>query len=450
MDTPIVDFVKRYNASGNVRFHMPGHKGFRHLGCEPFDITEIGGADSLYEAGGIIAQSELNASELFGFGHTFYSTEGSSQCIKAMLYLALQYGVMNGKKNRSILAARNVHKAFIHAAALLDLELEWIYPEAHSNSLCSCQLEPEKVDKLLDAKPEKPLAVYLTAPDYLGYSPDIAAIAKICASHGVPLLVDNAHGAYLKFLPESKHPVDLGAFMSCDSAHKTLPVLTGGAYLQLSAAVPKSLAAGAKNALALFGSTSPSYLTLQSLDLCNRYISDGYRDKLAQFLPIVNSAKKSLSIAGWEPLPSDPIKITIETYGMGYTGKQVDEYLRGQGMECEFADLPAIVIMVTPDNTTREIDILVGALERLPRKKLRSNPELAISSGRRVLSIREAFFSPHETIPIADAEGRICASAAVSCPPAVPIAVSGEVITEESVAVLEAYGIEFIDVISET
>ena len=114
METPIADFVRRYADSGMVRAHVPGHKGKPFLGCEALDITEIRGADSLYEADGIIRCSESCAGELFGSGRTVYSTEGSSQCIRAMLYLALICG--NG--SRTIVAARNVHRAFLDAAAL--------------------------------------------------------------------------------------------------------------------------------------------------------------------------------------------------------------------------------------------------------------------------------------------------------------------------------------------
>lgn len=109
--------------------------------------------------------------------------------------------------------------------------MEWLFPEG-AKSLCACPITAEQVAEGL--KKSSAFAVYITAPDYLGGSPDIKGIAAACRAAGVPLLVDNAHGAYLKFLHPSKHPLDLGAAMSCDSAHKTLPVLTGGAYLHLS------------------------------------------------------------------------------------------------------------------------------------------------------------------------------------------------------------------------
>ena len=124
MTTPIVDFVRQYAQSGTSRLHMPGHKGQPFLGCEAWDITEIKGADELYEAEGIIARSEANATALFGTARTYYSTEGSSQCIRAMLALALQGAPKTGKRP-VLLAARNAHKALLYATALLDFDIQW-------------------------------------------------------------------------------------------------------------------------------------------------------------------------------------------------------------------------------------------------------------------------------------------------------------------------------------
>ena len=171
MNTPIADFVRRYAASDAVRFHMPGHKGRPFLGCEPWDITEIAGADALYEAEGIIAESEKNAGALFGSRRTCYATEGASQCIRAMLYLAVTAG-----KSRTVVAARNIHRAFISAAALLDLEVVWLWPE-ESRSLCGCPISEKNLEQTLSDLPEPPAAVYLTSPDYLGGMADLSALA---------------------------------------------------------------------------------------------------------------------------------------------------------------------------------------------------------------------------------------------------------------------------------
>ena len=217
MDTPICDFVKRYAQSGIARLHMPGHKGMGPLGFEQYDITEINGADSLYEADGIIAQSEANASQLFGC-HTFYSTEGSSQCIRAMLYLCLLQAKKDGKRPL-IAAGRNAHKVLLSAAALLDFDVHWLWPR-EGGSYLSCPITAAELDDALSKMDEKPVAVYVTSPDYLGNVLDIAALAQTAHSHGCLLAVDNAHGAYLKFLTSSLHPMDLGADLCCDSAHK--------------------------------------------------------------------------------------------------------------------------------------------------------------------------------------------------------------------------------------
>ena len=219
MTTPVWDFLKGYRREG--RLHMPGHKGAGPLGCERWDITEVAGADSLYEASGIIAESEGNAAALFGSGATFYSTEGSSQCIKAMLFLALRHRPAGTPP--VILAARNVHKSFVHAAALLDFEPLWLWPEEGTSSLCACPVTAEGLERALRALPAPPAAVYVTSPDYLGNLADISALAAVCHAHGTLLLADNAHGAYLRFLSPSLHPLDQGADLCCDSAHKTLP-----------------------------------------------------------------------------------------------------------------------------------------------------------------------------------------------------------------------------------
>lgn len=444
MDTPICDFIKEYEAKGISRLHMPGHKGMPFLGCEKRDITEICGADELYEAEGIIAASEKNAAALFGFGKTIYGTEGSSQCIRTMLFLALQE-----RKNRAerpvILAARNAHKAFLYGCALLDVNVEWLLPE-RTESLCTCPITAEQVgEKLAEISP---FAVYITAPDYLGYSPDIKAIAVVCRAAGVPLLVDNAHGAYLKFLHPSRHPLDLGAAMSCDSAHKTLPVLTGGAYLHLSAEWAEKVGGQAKKAMELFGSTSPSYLILQSLDLCNKYLAEGYREKLQWTIGQIGHLKGQLKKQEWTVMmDSDPLKLTIFTGEKGYRGGEVAEILRAHEVECEYADPDAVVLMATPENTERDFQRIEKALRNLPQREKIEPLRMPRVLPKRSMRIREAIFSRWEEIPCEEAVGRICASPCVSCPPAVPIAASGEEITAEMLPLFRAYGIEKIKVV---
>ena len=306
--TPIRDFVRRYAADSPARFHMPGHKGRPVLGCEALDITEIDGADALYTADGIIAESENIASALFG-SRTFYSAEGSSLCVRAMLYLALaRAGASRTEASRLessraeagrplVIAGRNAHASFVTAAALLDFDVAWIQPRP-DEPVYSCAVTADALRTALAAADRPPCAVYVTSPDYLGSMADIAAAADVCHAYGAPLLVDNAHGAYLRFLAPSLHPCDLGADMCCDSAHKTLPVLTGGAYLHVRHGADAFFAERAREAMGLFGSTSPSYLILQSLDACNPYLA-GHRERLAAFLPHVQSLRERLAARGF-------------------------------------------------------------------------------------------------------------------------------------------------------
>ena len=420
MTTPIVDFVRQYARSGTSRLHMPGHKGQPFLGCEAWDITEIKGADELYEAEGIIARSEANATALFGTVRTYYSTEGSSQCIRAMLALALRRAPKTGKRP-VLLAARNAHKALLYAAALLDFDIQWLWPAPEaSGALCSCPVTPEALRRALQTQAEqgtRPFGVYVTSPDYLGSVQDIAGLAAVCKARGVPLLVDNAHGAYLHFLPGgSRHPIALGAAMCCDSGHKTLPVLTGGAYLHLGPDAPVQDEATVRNTLNLFGSTSPSYLILQSLDQCNA--------------------------------------------ALGCSGQALAEVLRQHGIECEYADPRYLVLMFTPENPPQDYDRLREAITACcTARPLGSAPaeedtagnfaalarELAEKDPR--CTIREAIFAPQEVVPAEEALGRVCAMPTVSCPPAIPIVVSGEMVSREAVTLMKRYGVANVAVI---
>lgn len=442
MNTPVADFVKRYVDMDIARLHMPGHKGKPFLGCEHLDITEVKGADALFEAEGILAESEANATELFGSRRTCYSTEGSSHAIRAMLYLALTNRPAGASS--TVVAARNVHRAFVSAAALLDLDVVWLWPE-ESHSLCGCKISTENLERTLGALSAPPAAVYLTSPDYLGSMADLPALADVCHRHGTLLAVDNAHGAYLRFLRPSQHPVDLGADICCDSAHKTLPVLTGGAYLHIAKTAPQTLADNAKTALALFGSTSPSYLTLESLDLCNRYLAEGYAQKLLGTIALLEALKSQLNEAGWQVEPGDPLRLTVRA-PQGLEGTFLAEQLRREKIECEYADEDFLVLMVTPENTPDELARVQKALGKNQRPPANSS-FLPLAKGRRVCSIRQALFSAHELIPAAESLGRICGIPTVGCPPAVPIAVAGEEITPAALELFERYNVKQVDVL---
>lgn len=447
MDTPIIDFVKNYNEAKTTRFHMPGHKGVSFLGFENLDITEIGGADDLSCPEGIIKKSEENASELFGTKRTVFSTGGSTQSINAMLYLA--YLNRNENSKPFVLAGRNAHKAFMFAAAKIGFGVEWLYPEK-TNSLCSAMITATDLENKLKNSNEKPFAVYITSPDYLGNVSDIKSLSVVCKKYNVPLLVDNAHGAYSAFLKEPFHPILNGADMCCDSAHKTLPALTGCGYLHIAKDDCFNFIENVHSAMAIFGTSSPSYLLLQSLDLCNKYISENIENDLKLCTEKVTGINSLLTEKSVENISKEPIKITLDFSVFEKNNFNVAEHFRKYNIEFEYCDEDYIVLMVTAQNSPEDFERLKKAIINLPRfiKNEKRNDFSFVQSNQKI-SIKDAIFSKSEEIPVEEALGKICATPTVSCPPAIPIVVSGEEITKEHVELLKKYGKENIRVVTD-
>lgn len=442
MKTPIVSFLKSYQEKSPVRMHMPGHKGAGILGFEGMDLTEIYGADELFAAEGIIKESEQNASSLFGCP-TYYSTQGSTLCIQTMCTILCQDAKSKGKKPK-ILAGRNAHRSFIHAAALLDFEIEWLYG---NSDYLSCKIHAEDLEKAIIES--HPTAVYLTNPDYLGNLLDIKSLASVCKKHNVLLAIDNAHGAYLRFLKDSLHPVDLGADLCCDSAHKTLPVLTGGAYLHLSESLNQVWKNDVKHFMEYFSSTSPSYLIMASLDAANEVLDTTFRNSLFECIQRVDGLKNTLVQHGYTILSGEPMKITISTKEFGYTGNEIANLL----MECdiypEFYDSDYIVLMPSPYNTKDDLKRLETCLCGIERKPILINKPPKLEQSKKAMNVRQALFSSSITLDVSKSLGQVCSSVTVSCPPAILPVIPGEVISESSIEVMKYYGIETVRVVKE-
>lgn len=444
MSTPINDFIQSYVNSGASRFHMPGHKGACKLGIEQRDITEISGADYLYDAQGIIGQSEQQMSRAFGSAKTLFSTEGSSQCIKTML------GIMrltSEKQRLSVLAPRNVHKAFIDACILLDMDIVWLYPETPGESICCCDITPKQIKQALDGNKDIDCC-YVTSPDYIGNIADIKSISQICKAEGVPLLVDNAHGAYLGSLNENIHPIALGADICCDSAHKTLPCLTGGALVHISKQAPKEFLDRAKTVMSMFGSTSPSYLILQSLDICSDMLASGeFRQKLSHTVCALDKCKQRLAALGWKLCGDEQLKLSVRASECGYSGDELANELRKLGIEPEYSDSEYVVLMAGIYNTRNDFDRLVSAFEKIPVKQALRREIVPLCQTKSVMSVRQAAFSRYRTVSVDDALGKICAMTVTACQPSVPVAVSGEVISQQIIKILKRYSIFEINVV---
>ena len=280
-ETPLYTALMEHRALHRAAFHTPGHKN--NPAALPddlltLDFTELPDTDSLFEAEGPILRAEQAASRLFGTKRTLFSAGGCSLCIQAMLRLAAP----NGGK---ILCGRVVHRSAVNAMALLGLEPVWALPEELADAAA---LHP-------DAR-----AVYVTSPNYYGELTDIPALSAACRERGIPLLVDNAHGAHLFFTEPILHPIALGASMTACSAHKTLNVMTGGAWLNIA---DERFVRDAKGAMALFGSTSPSYPVMASLDWCRAWLEDNGRLEFSRLQARVRELKK---LAEDADCPVDP------------------------------------------------------------------------------------------------------------------------------------------------
>ena len=393
--TPICDFLAAYRNQGIARLHMPGHKGRSAMQGSlweelPFslDLTEIKGADALFEAAGIIGESERIAASLYDADCTCFSAGGSTLSILAMVAAAKARG---GK----LLAVRNAHIALIHACILLDWQPVWLFPEYDPSVGLARPVTAAEVAAAMDSDPEIK-AVYLTSPDYFGREADIQRISSEVHRRNALLLVDNAHGAHLRFLPEDRHPMTLGADLCCDSAHKILPALTGAGYLHSRSIEKEEL----KRWMALFGSTSPSYLILASLDLCNAYLSGPAKEEFARlsersFRLRCRLSEKSVSLL---PGVTDPAKLTLDAFAMGCTHEEAAALLRSEKIEPEYAGGGKIVLMLSPQTPDGHLSRLEATLLKLPRK-----PPLPYEGScpapAPALTLREAAFSPWRKCP---------------------------------------------------
>ncbi len=445
MKTPLDDFLEEYVKENKTRFHMPGHKGRAFIGVEKYDITEVEGADVLYSAEGVLKESVEAASVLFDTKKTLYSTEGSSLSIRAMVYILKLYALSQGRKPK-IAAFRNAHKTFITACALTGTDIEWLYGKESKGITC-CNISADEVKNYLDSVEELPVALYVTSPDYLGNMADIKSLSAVCDEKGIILAVDNAHGAYLNFLPENLHPIHFGAHICCDSAHKTLPVLTGGGYLHISRKAPELFFEKAEYALSLFASTSPSYLILRSLDKANVLLSADYPEVLADFIKKVQRLKGNLVSKGYSFIGDEPLKLTFDSKKYGYRGTELAEYLYANNIVCEFSDEDYTVLMLTDSNTDEDLGLLSRVLEGLPKKEVLTENPPEITPPERVVPLSECIYLPTEEVETEKALGRICGSINISCPPAVPIVVAGERIGKPQLDLLGYYGVGEIEVV---
>ena len=444
--SPLYRAAEGYVKNAPARFHTPGHKGNSAAPCGflgdalRFDLTELPETDSLYEAAGAIMEAERLAASAFKMKETLMSAGGATLCIQAMLRLVSQSG------GRRIIMARNIHRSAVNGVALLGLEPVWVWPRGFEDSALPGAIAAQDVERAL-LKAGGAAAVYITSPDYYGVISDVAAIAAVCRSHGVPLLVDNAHGAHLLCIDGGAlHPAHLGAAMTSDSAHKTLPVMTGGAWLQIAEIASRDQA---KAAMALFGSTSPSYPVMLSLDLARAWMERYGERAYGQLKDRVDDINRLCEKLGFirPKAVFDPVRITIDTASAGLSGFDAAAFLRSRGISPEMCDDRHIVLLPSPFNGGDDFERLEKALLSLPLgggTEARPTEQL---TPIQILTPREALDAYGETVGIDDAAHRIAAECACPCPPGVPMVMPGELISENLAKALKNYGVKCIKVV---
>jgi len=443
MATPLFDAVMRHLETQRVSFHVPGHKNaaqcLRPLAdAMKFDLTELPDLGSLFDAQGPTAEAERLAAELFSVPASLMSAGGCTLCVQAMLRLAAPQG---GK----VVCGRVVHRSAVNAMALLGIEPVWVMPDQSAGDAFTGRISADAVARALKAHPDAK-AVYVTTPDYFGVISSISAIAAAAARYHVPVIVDNAHGAHLRFLGEGLSPLERGAAMSADSAHKTLPVLTGGAWLNIA---EKRYAARAKSAMALFGSTSPSYPVMLSLDLCRQWLATQGAEDFARLKQAAGDIKRAAALAGLAQPEGecDPVRLAFAS-AAGPGGENAGDYLRAEGIEPEFAGGIWTILIPSPMNTKADFEKLLGAVARL-RPAARIGEPLQAQEPVCVMTPREALLAQGETVSVSAAEGRVCAETLCKCPPAVPLAIPGELVTPAVAFTAAQAGFEHMQVVKQ-
>ncbi len=366
-NTPLYDALLAHKKLNRASFHTPGHKNSNKVlpkDLFELDFTELPDTDNLFEANGAIRESEEKAAKLYGAKRTLYSAGGCTLCIQTMLKLAVPFG---GK----VIASRMIHKSAVNTLSLLHAEVKWIFPQFSEVDNCLGQVVVEDVEEALNEVPDA-ACVYITSPDYFGNIADIKGIAEVCKKHRIPLLVDNAHGAHLKFLSKDIHPITLGADLAADSAHKTLPVLTGGAMLHIA---NEAYLKPAKEAMSIFGSTSPSYSIMASLDIAMSWLKENAQKA---YLKLENDISKIKIVAKSKELIReicnvDTTRLALHTTKLGFSGDEAAEYFRENGVEPEMSNHDTVVFIATPMNYDEDFSKLMSAIRTFPQKTTLTN-----------------------------------------------------------------------------
>lgn len=456
LNTPLYKAIKDYAEKNIIPFHMPGHKmgtGFPREFVKDlarFDMTELPGMDNLHYPEGIINEAQLLAARVFGADKTYFLVNGSSCGIHASIMSVCKPG-------DRIIIARDCHRSAVTGAMLAGAEPVYVDTEIDDYFGITSLLEPEKLKEKLE-KNQDVTAVFLTRPNYYGICSDIGRIAEIVHSYGKILIVDEAHGAHLKFnkaLPPSA--IQAGADICVQSAHKTLPAFSQGAYLHVKSSIVDI--SKLEFYLRALQTTSPSYIVMASLDIA-RGIMECFGEQLLDEV-IENTEWLRYYVKNSEGFTAldeghisksykalDKTRLVINSRKLGVTGNMASHILREKyGIQVEMSDMFNIVCIATVSDKKEYIKSLYKALRDLPMELKRSGLEKykkvvdfdkyeklkKLPPPRQGVSLCDIGKTAGKFMELKDSIGKGSRDFIVPYPPGVPLVCPGEIVTYEIV-----------------
>lgn len=429
-----------YQASGVYPFHMPGHKRNREGFINPFsiDITEIEGFDNLHHAEGILREAQERAACLYGSEKTYFLVNGSTCGILSAVSACT-------KKGGRILMARNCHKAAYHGALLQELDIIYIYPQEERELGINGGINPEDVENRLKEYGDIQ-AVLITSPTFDGVVSDVERIAEIVHRYGIPLIVDEAHGAHFGFhpyFPESS--VKLGADLVIHSLHKTLPSLTQTALLHLNGILADRECV--ERYLGIYQTSSPSYVFMAGMDQCIGLISEQKSEIFEQFSKELKAfykcaqSWKHIRVAGKGQTGRSGIydfdlsKLVLSVRGMNMDGNELSRTLREKyQLELEMAAGSYALALTSIADSRQGFARLKQALAEIDSSLSKSEEHPlcdTVTHNWTVCRICEALDSEREMVQLERAAGRISGEFVYLYPPGIPLLVPGERIEQE-------------------
>ena len=434
------DILKQVSRTGRMPYHMPGHKrspAFDYLGdAAAIDFTEIDGLDNLHSPEGIIRDTMNLAAELYGAKESFLLVNGSTGGV-----LASVYSVCRGGK--PLITVRNAHKSVYNAAVLCGSPVHYLLPRLSDDGLV-LDITPEEAAHAIAAAPDA-AAMLITSPTYDGVVSDIAGIAAVCHAHGIPLIVDAAHGAHLGFLDKTvKSPVECGADLVIMSLHKTLPSLTQTGLLHVNGSLVDPAAVA--QSLTIFETSSPSYLFMASVDGCLHAMKEErlFADWMENIRKLRRAAERCPGVCLRIPenvFAFDESKLILTCDGYG--GEELAELLRETfAVEPEMTAHGYVLLMTGAGDTAEMTERLCGVFDDLSEHRRAPEPSVLSTSPYGVapecaMKPADALAAETEIVPLRDACRRISAEFVMPYPPGIPLIAPGERITEERIAAVE-------------